>query len=98
MQCGSVLITMGEEACTLHSCECFGLSRHGFFPDAKAYAGCRSWVQLPESPAARSIPILDEHENARRRDDFQAIAFDASETHALHEREWGEARARKLLS
>ena len=31
------------------------------FPDAKAYGGCRSWVQLPEPPAGlRLHPVVEE--------------------------------------
>jgi len=31
------------------------------FPDAKAYGGCRSWVELPEPPAdLRLYPVVKE--------------------------------------
>jgi hypothetical protein len=31
------------------------------FPDAKAYGGCRSWVQLPQPPAGlRLHPVIEE--------------------------------------
>ena len=33
----------------------FRLAPFWRFPDAKAYGGCRSWVQLPEPPAALEL-------------------------------------------
>lgn len=44
------------------------------FPDARQYGGCRSWVQLPESPAGDALrPVLSDSEHARRLEDFRAV-------------------------
>jgi hypothetical protein len=38
------------------------------FPNAKSYAGCRSWVELPKPPPVlRFKPVLGEAEHERRR-------------------------------
>lgn len=44
-------------------------------PNEKSYGGCRSWVQLPEWPAATQFqPVLSDAEHRRRADLFrQAI-------------------------
>jgi len=34
------------------------------FPNKPVYGGCRSWVNLPEFPAARFAPVLSEREHA----------------------------------
>lgn len=46
------------------------LSQPFTFPDAPAYGGCRSWVKLPDLPAAiSSAPVLDDavHRERERR-------------------------------
>ena len=41
------------------------------FPDAPAYAGCRSWVKLPKIPAETVFtPVLSEEEHNRIRRSF----------------------------
>jgi len=44
------------------------------FPNQKSYAGCRSWVKLPEPPGELCFgPVLDNAEHARRRNEFTKI-------------------------
>jgi hypothetical protein len=44
------------------------------FPDKPAYAGCRSWVDLPECPAGtRFKPVLTDEEHAEIARRFHAI-------------------------
>lgn len=41
-------------------------------PNEKSYGGCRSWVQLPECPAATQFqPVLSDLEHRLRADMFQ---------------------------
>jgi len=41
------------------------------FPDAPRYAGCRSWVMLPERPEkTRFEPVLTDHEHDHRVTEF----------------------------
>ncbi len=44
------------------------------FPDEKRFAGCRSWVNLPDvPPETRLEPVLSEDDHARRREQSFAI-------------------------
>jgi hypothetical protein len=44
------------------------------FPNQKSYAGCRSWVKLPEPPGELCFgPVLDNAEHSRRRNEFTKI-------------------------
>jgi hypothetical protein len=45
----------------------FRIEPSWIFPNAKSYAGCRSWVKLPEPPALRLEPVLGDEEYERRR-------------------------------
>lgn len=46
----------------------FRIEPSWIFANAKSYAGCRSWVNLPEPPSAlRFKPVLDDGEHERRR-------------------------------
>ncbi len=33
----------------------------------KKYGGCRSWLEVPDDPATRLIPVISDDEHARRR-------------------------------
>jgi hypothetical protein len=51
----------------------FRLDPFWIFPDAAAYGGCRSWVNLPEIPAAtRFEPVLSEREHEVRLAAFRS--------------------------
>ena len=44
------------------------------FPNQKSYAGCRSWVKLPEPPGELCFgPVLDNAEHSRCRNEFTKI-------------------------
>ncbi len=44
------------------------------FPDARAYAGCRSWVELPDPPnGLRLHPVLSDAEDGQRREAFDQV-------------------------
>jgi hypothetical protein len=44
------------------------------FPDEKKYGGCRSWVDLPETPNdLRLEAVLSDEEHSKRLDEFLAI-------------------------
>lgn len=48
------------------------------FPNEKRFGGCRSWVDLPETPTDLHLePVLSDAEHERRRDDFQRLAGEA---------------------
>ena len=48
----------------------FRLEPAWIFPNKPAYGGCRSWVDLPECPAAtRFDPVLSDAEHAKRSPD-----------------------------
>jgi hypothetical protein len=53
----------------------FKLSQPWTFPDAPAYGGCRSWVELPEPPAAaaRFEPVLDDATHRARAEALAGI-------------------------
>jgi hypothetical protein len=52
----------------------FRLEPSWVFPDKPAYAGCRSWVDLPECPAGtRFKPVLTDEEHAEIARRFHAI-------------------------
>ena len=52
----------------------FRLEPSWIFPDAPAYAGCRSWVKLPEAPAAtRFKAVLSEPEHEAVAEKFRAL-------------------------
>ena len=51
----------------------FRLDPFWIFPDAAAYGGCRSWVTLPDCPAAtRFEPVLSEREHEARLATFRS--------------------------
>lgn len=53
----------------------FRLAPSWIFPDARAYAGCRSWVKLPECPAkTRFEAVLTDRDHRARVDMFDAVA------------------------
>lgn len=53
----------------------FRLAPSWIFPDAPAYAGCRSWVKLPECPAkTRFEAVLTDRDHRARVDMFDAVA------------------------
>lgn len=46
----------------------FRLAEPWTFPDQRNFGGCRSWLDLPEPPAAlESLPVLEAAEHASRR-------------------------------
>lgn len=52
----------------------FRLETPWTFPTRPAYGGCRSWVNLPASPAEmRFEPVLTDEEHAQRSDAVRAI-------------------------
>lgn len=52
----------------------FRLQPAWILANEKRYAGCRSWLELPEPPAdLRLEPVLSDSEYARGRDEFRAI-------------------------
>jgi len=52
----------------------FRLEPSWVLPDKPDYAGCRSWVGLPEGPAAtRYQPVLSDEEHEKTRDRFESI-------------------------
>jgi hypothetical protein len=52
----------------------FRLAPSWIFPDAPRYAGCRSWVKLPEAPAAARLePVLTNQEHEERAGQFRAV-------------------------
>jgi hypothetical protein len=51
----------------------FRLNEPWRFPNAKAYGGCRSWVELPEPRGFSLAPVLSDAEHAARRDQFLSI-------------------------
>ena len=47
------------------------------FPDAPRYAGCRSWVTLPECPGETQFePVLTDQEHGNRLERFQALMLE----------------------
>ena len=51
----------------------FRLEPAWIFPDQPAYGGCRSWVNLPEFPAAiQFVPVLSEREHEARSAKFRS--------------------------
>ena len=45
------------------------------FPDARAYGGCRSWVELPEPPNDLQLhSVLSDAEHGQRREAFDQVA------------------------
>lgn len=56
----------------------FQLSEPWIISNRPGYGGCRSWVQLPETPAELSLqPVLTEAEHARRIREIQALVAPA---------------------
>jgi hypothetical protein len=52
----------------------FRLTPGWIFPDAPAFGGCRSWVQLPEIPAeTRLQPVLTDEKHAEVAGAFRAV-------------------------
>jgi hypothetical protein len=52
----------------------FRLAPSWIFPDAPGYAGCRSWVKLPESaPATTLKPVLTNRKHEERARQFRAV-------------------------
>lgn len=52
----------------------FRLAPSWIFPDAPRYAGCRSWVKLPESaPATTLEPVLTNRKHEERARQFRAV-------------------------
>ena len=52
----------------------FRLAPSWIFPDAPRYAGCRSWIKLPEPPKELRVePVLNEAEHETRLEKFQAL-------------------------
>jgi hypothetical protein len=53
----------------------FRLAQNWIFPDKPAYAGCRSWVKLPECPAkTRFEAVLTDRDHQERVEMFDAVA------------------------
>ena len=52
----------------------FRLTPSWIFPDAPRYAGCRSWVKLPEAPATTRLePVLTNQKLEERVGQFRAV-------------------------
>lgn len=52
----------------------FRLQPAWIFPDEPAYAGCRSWVNLPECPAGMGFePVLTDEEHGKIAEAFRAL-------------------------
>ncbi|HEX4640711.1 MAG TPA: DUF1802 family protein, partial [Chthoniobacterales bacterium] len=51
----------------------FRLEPSWTFPDRPAYGGCRSWVNLPEIPAAMGLePVLSDEQHERVAEKLRA--------------------------
>lgn len=51
----------------------FRIEPEWILPNEKSYGGCRSWVHLPDAPAAlRFQPVVDDDANAELRERFLA--------------------------
>jgi hypothetical protein len=42
-------------------------------PDEQRFAGCRSWIEMPEPPELRRQAVLSDLEHERRRNEFTAL-------------------------
>ena len=67
--------TRGKPPCVhLAFLRVYTLSRPWTFPDAPQYAGCRSWVTLPELPAdIQFTPVLDDATHAQLIQEIKAV-------------------------